>query len=76
MLDVGILTEEQAAQCLRLTVATMRNWRCQRRGPPPVKIGRKCFYREEAVLKWIAAREGASRSETPRPPQPQRRTRK
>jgi hypothetical protein len=63
--DNALLTEEQTAQQFSLTVATLRNWRSQRRGPPAVKIGRKCFYRREALTAWIASREGAHASETP-----------
>ena len=63
--DVGLLTEEQTAQQFSLTVATLRNWRSQRRGPPAVKIGRKCFYRRDTVCAWIASREGARGAEVP-----------
>jgi predicted DNA-binding transcriptional regulator AlpA len=69
MLDeTDLLTEDQTAAKFDLTVATLRNWRSQRRGPAPVKIGRKTFYRAEAIAVWIASREGVYRPEERRQP--------
>lgn len=58
-----LLTEQQTADMLGLVPITLSNWRSQRRGPPAVKIGRKCFYRRETVMNWIASREGAVAAE-------------
>jgi predicted DNA-binding transcriptional regulator AlpA len=35
-----LLTREQAAEYLSVSVATMARWACERQGPPYVKIGR------------------------------------
>jgi hypothetical protein len=42
--DNGLLTEEQVAGLLMLSVATLANWRAQKRGPNRTKIGRRCLY--------------------------------
>jgi len=64
--DNDILTEDQVATQFGLTVATLRNWRSQRRGPTATKVGRRCFYRRETLMTWIASREGAHRAEAPK----------
>jgi predicted DNA-binding transcriptional regulator AlpA len=36
----SLLTREQAAQYLSVSVGTLARWACERQGPPYVKIGR------------------------------------
>jgi predicted DNA-binding transcriptional regulator AlpA len=66
--QIELLTEQQTAELLGLQPITLCNWRSQRRGPAPVKIGRKSFYRRETIMNWIASREGAYSAEDPREP--------
>jgi predicted DNA-binding transcriptional regulator AlpA len=61
--DNDLLTEREAANLFGLAPVTLRNWRSQRRGPAPVKIGRKSFYRRETLMKWIVSREGTVQAE-------------
>lgn len=61
--DNELLTEEQTALQFGLAVATLRNWRAQRRGPAATKIGRRSFYRRGAINSWLLSREGAQRAE-------------
>jgi hypothetical protein len=56
-----LLSEETTAAYFGLRVATLRNWRCLRQGPAWVKVGRRAFYRREAILKWIVSRESGGR---------------
>lgn len=56
----GYLTREQAAHQLGVSMDTLTRWGTQRIGPPSVRIGRKRYYRREAVLKWLEAREQPS----------------
>jgi len=56
-----LLTESEAASLFRLAPVTLRNWRSLRQGPPHVKIGRKAFYRREAISNWIVSREKGGR---------------
>jgi hypothetical protein len=53
----GLLTEEDAAQALGVVPATLSNWRARRFGPPSCRIGRRAYYRLEAINAWIKARE-------------------
>jgi excisionase family DNA binding protein len=60
-----LLTEEVAKQ-LRVSVASLRRWRLERRGPLFIKVGSLVRYRLEEVEVWLAALPtgGASRTET------------
>jgi hypothetical protein len=53
----GWLTDDEAAEALGLNRATLANWRVRRIGPPPTKIGKNTFYREDALKEWIISQE-------------------
>ncbi|RLB40402.1 MAG: DNA-binding protein [Deltaproteobacteria bacterium] len=53
---VNLLDERTAAEMLRLSVQTLRNWRTQRRGPAYLKLGRAVRYRPEDLEDYIRAR--------------------
>ncbi|MHA1212611.1 MAG: helix-turn-helix transcriptional regulator [Candidatus Heimdallarchaeota archaeon] len=49
-----LINEIQAAKYLCLSVQTIRNWRCQRKGPNYIKIhGRAIRYRVSDLLEFI-----------------------
>lgn len=51
-----LLTPQQTAEILGVTVATLATWRCTKRYPLPyVKTGRLVRYREADVLAYIAS---------------------
>jgi len=52
MLD--LLTENDVSKRLNLSVASLRRWRLQRRGPAFVKVGCLVRYRPEDLDSWIA----------------------
>jgi predicted DNA-binding transcriptional regulator AlpA len=66
--DTELFSEDQVAKRFGLSVATLRNWRAQRRGPAPTKIGRRSFYRREAINQWLLTRENTFSSEKPSGP--------
>jgi predicted DNA-binding transcriptional regulator AlpA len=47
------LTDAQAAEIMGLAVQTLRNWRCNRRGPKFFKIGRAVRYSQEAIQQFM-----------------------
>jgi len=55
--DVGIWTEQQAADFLGKTVNTLRHDASRRRGPPRIKNGKQVLYRAKAVLEWLEVQE-------------------
>jgi hypothetical protein len=54
---LGLRPERAAADLLNVKVQTLRKWAVQRKGPPRTKIGKRVFYREEALRAWLAAQE-------------------
>ena len=55
--DEGLLTEEEAAALLQLSLPAVRQLRLAGSGPPHVKIGRQTRYRQ-AVVQGCLAGEG------------------
>ena len=53
----GYYPEDDAAKELRQTTRTLRLWRQQGIGPAWVKIGRRIFYAEAALMAWIKSLE-------------------
>ena len=61
-----LLTSEQAAEMLGISVQTLRTWRCKGNSPQYVRFGglkSRCRYREEDINKWIEDRLVNSTSE-------------
>jgi predicted DNA-binding transcriptional regulator AlpA len=52
--DQGLLTEEEAAAILRLSLPAVRQLRLEGAGPPHVEIGRQTRYRQAVVQGWLA----------------------
>jgi predicted DNA-binding transcriptional regulator AlpA len=51
----SLLTETDVSKHLRVSVACVRRWRLERRGPRFLKIGSLVRYRPEDVEEWIEA---------------------
>lgn len=51
-----LLTETEVAEIIGVKPATLRNWRCQNRGPVGRKIGSNVRYTEDAVAEWLDKR--------------------
>jgi hypothetical protein len=52
--DEGLLTEEEAAVRLRLSLPAVRQLRLTGSGSPHVGIGRQIRYRQAVVQGWLA----------------------
>jgi hypothetical protein len=53
----GLLTPQQLAEQLGVTVRTLQVWQVKRTGPPVVQAGRQVYYRTSSVEAWLASRE-------------------
>jgi hypothetical protein len=53
--DMELLTPEEAARIVRLSPVTLRNMRCERRGPTPTYMGRRVYYLRRSLLLWLEA---------------------
>ncbi len=51
-----LLTASELAAYLGVSIATVRAWRKQGRGPRAIKVERSVRYTETDVKSWLAAR--------------------
>jgi excisionase family DNA binding protein len=50
-----LLTEEEVAKRLHVSLASIRRWRVERRGPQFIKVGSLVRYRPEDLESWLAS---------------------
>ena len=50
--DEGLLTEQDAAGLLQVSLSTLRRMHREGTGPPCLEIGRQVRYRQAAVKRW------------------------
>ena len=55
MIDRTLLTSEEVADMFGISPKTLASWRCDRRGPPFVKVGRLVRYRLADIEQGIDA---------------------
>ena len=48
----------ELAELIRVSPATLRQWRYSDAGPPYYRMGRKIVYSSEDIAKWIDLRQG------------------
>jgi excisionase family DNA binding protein len=51
----ALLTEDEVAKQLHVSVASLRRWRLTRRGPQFIKVGSLVRYRPEDLEAWLSA---------------------
>lgn len=50
---LGLMTAEQLALLLSVSGTTLKLWRSEGHGPDFTRLGKRVFYRESDVEKWI-----------------------
>jgi predicted DNA-binding transcriptional regulator AlpA len=50
-----LLTEEEVEKRLHVSLASIRRWRVERRGPQFIKVGSLVRYRPEDLESWLAS---------------------
>jgi predicted DNA-binding transcriptional regulator AlpA len=58
-----LLTPNEAAHFLRVSVSWLAKARMRGDGPPYIRIGRSIRYSEAALLQWMKSRQRLSTSE-------------
>ena len=53
MLELRLLTAAETAEFLGLAKKTLAEWRCQRKGPPWIKIGGRVRYAPTQIERWV-----------------------
>ena len=61
-----LLTEQDVARQIKVSLASLRKWRVERRGPQFVKVGALVRYRPEDLEEWMATLPKAETSCPPR----------
>jgi predicted DNA-binding transcriptional regulator AlpA len=51
----SLLTEQDVAKQLHVSLAALRRWRLEGRGPRFIKVGSLVRYRPEELEQWVAA---------------------
>ena len=54
-----LIPETEFAEARGVHVRTIQRERARREGPPFIKLGRRIFYRREAIEAWLLAQEQA-----------------
>jgi len=52
---LNLMTEEQVSELLNVSVASLRRWRLERRGPAFIKVGSLVRYKPEDLELWLRA---------------------
>lgn len=52
-----LISEHDYAFARTVSLRTVQRERAQRVGPPFIKLGRKIFYRKEAIEAWLLGKE-------------------
>ena len=50
----GILTDDEVAALLNVSVFTLRDWRHLKTGPDYTRVGKAVFYEIDAIKRWLA----------------------
>jgi excisionase family DNA binding protein len=51
---LNLLTESDVAERLRVSLASVRRWRLEKRGPTFLKVGSLVRYRPEDLESWVS----------------------
>ena len=62
-----LLTEEEVARQLHVSIASLRRWRLERRGPQFIKVGSLVRYRPEEIESWLEALPTGGAEADPKP---------
>jgi predicted DNA-binding transcriptional regulator AlpA len=60
MAGTDLLTIAEAAEVVRVPVATLRYWRYLGAGPRSFRVGRRVVYRRGEIEAWLAEMESAA----------------
>lgn len=52
----SLLTEQEVAQQLNVSLAALRRWRLEGRGPRFIKVSALVRYRPDELEQWLASR--------------------
>jgi Helix-turn-helix domain len=51
---IKLMTEEEVSKALNVSIAALRRWRVEQRGPVFIKVGSLVRYRPEDLELWLS----------------------
>jgi hypothetical protein len=64
---LNLLTEEEVAKHLHVSLAALRRWRLEGRGPRFIKVSALVRYRPEELEAWLASQPTGGTTAKPQP---------
>jgi len=62
----NLFTEQDVSRQLHVSLATLRRWRLERRGPKFIKVSSLVRYRPEELEEWLASQPVGGTSDSRR----------
>ena len=50
--SLGLMSADEVSSVLQVSPQTLATWRCKKRGPPSIKLGKKVFYLITDFNSW------------------------
>ena len=50
---VGLIPASDMSAILKVSIQTLATWRCKKKGPPSIKLGKRVFYLLAEFNKWM-----------------------
>lgn len=61
--EFGLLTRPETALALRYSVPTLKRWEKNGRGPHPIRMGTRVYYRRAEIERWLTEHEAGARGQ-------------
>jgi len=70
--SLGLMSTEEMSGVLQVSPQTLATWRCKKKGPPSIKLGKKVFYLFTDFSAWTSqeAKKQQGWRAAPNPPLP------
>ena len=66
--SLGLMSTEEMSGVLQVSPQTLATWRCKKKGPPSIKLGKKVFYLFTDFSAWTS--QEAKKQQMPAVPPP------
>ena len=67
-MNANLLTEQDVSKRLRVSLACLRRWRLENRGPEYVKVGSLVRYDPDSLMNWLNSLPKGGTSADRKPP--------
>jgi len=64
---IGLASENEMSDILQVSKQTLATWRCKKKGPPSVRLGKRVFYPVSDFNTWIGSQRAEQQDAPKRP---------